>query len=414
MPQFNGQLRSNEIFAALYNMIISQQVFADNIAGTKSSLVDRARVDGSLYGDTKLYYATDVLKSAPWGNDAEAANLLNLYRPDAPDCQAIYIDQFRQICLTVDNYLSKRAWSTEGAFSEFNSVMLQWIRDTKRVYDSTTYNSFIGTNETDIGGQEIVIDVGAPPAVTDTVATEAYNRLVAQTIAARVSDLFVELEDVSRDFNDYGNLRSYNSESLIAVWNSVVVNRINKVDVPMIFNGLEIDKKGEYTLPARYFGTKNADAGTAPSPNTTVRSLIETDYGATHVFPGDLLPAGAEYTDNTTYTVDATIAFKIMHKRSVPYMSAFEVGTSFFNPKSLTETHYLTYGHNTLEHLKNYPFITVRLNQTGAAGVNTLSLNGEVQNDGAPSPKKARAKKVPTPEPVPTETDEAGAVEITE
>ena len=62
---FNGQLASNEIFAALYNMIISQQVFADNIADTKSTLVDMARVDGGLYGDTKLYYATDVLKSAP-------------------------------------------------------------------------------------------------------------------------------------------------------------------------------------------------------------------------------------------------------------------------------------------------------------------------------------------------------------
>lgn len=368
MPNFNGQLRSNEIFAALYNMIISQQVFSDNIYDTKSSLVDRARVDGSMYGDTKLYYSTDVLYSAPWGNDAEAANLLNLYRPDAPECQAIYIDQFRQICLTVDNYLTKRAWSTEGAFSEFNSVMLGWIRDTKRVYDSTLYNTYIGTAESDVGQQQIVVDVGAAPAATDKVETEAYNRLVAQTLAARVSDLFVELEDVSRDFNDYGNLRSYNSESLIAVWNSAIVNRINKVDVPMIFNGLEIDKKGEFTLPARYFGTINTAAGTAPAANTTIRSLIETDYGSepniTHVFPGDLIPNGAVYTANSTYTVDPTIAFKIMHKRSVPYMSAFEVGTSFFNPKSLTETHYLTFGHNTLEYLKNYPMITVRLNQT--------------------------------------------------
>jgi hypothetical protein len=41
-------------------------------------------------------------------------------------------------------------------------------------------------------------------------------------------------------------------------------------------------------------------------------------------------------------------------------MSAFEVGTSFFNPKSLTENHYLTFGHNTIEYLENYPFITVK------------------------------------------------------
>ena len=107
MATFNGTLRSNEIFSALYNMIISQEVFADNIKG--SDLVDQARVDGGLYGDTKLYYSTDALASAAWGNDAEAANLLDIARPEAPKCQAIVLDVFRQISLTVDNYLSKRA-----------------------------------------------------------------------------------------------------------------------------------------------------------------------------------------------------------------------------------------------------------------------------------------------------------------
>lgn len=365
MATFNGQLRSNEIFAALYNMIISQQIFADNIYDTKASLVDMSRVDGSLYGDAKLYYSTDVLKSAPWGNDAEAANLLNLYRPDAPECQAIYIDQFRQICLTVDNYLSKRAWSTESAFSEFNSVMLGWIRDTKRVYDSTLFNSYIGTAESSVGGQEVTINVDAAPTTPSEI--ESYNRIVAQTIATEMADLMVDLEDVTRNFNDYGNLRSYNSDSLIAVWNSDWVNKITRLDLPTIFHkdSATSDKFGEYTLPGRYFGTTNADAGTVGATNDTIRSLIETDYevdGKTiHVFPGDLLPANAAYKANETYTVDPTIAFKIMHKKSVPYMSAFEVGTSFFNPKSLTETHYLTYGHNTLEYLKNYPFITVRV-----------------------------------------------------
>ena len=124
VTNFNGQLRANEIYSAIFNAIISQTVFADNIAGTKSALVDRARVDGSMYGDTKLYYATDVLKSTAWGNDAEAENLLKLHRPKAPDCQKITLDVFRKIALTVDNYLSKRAWGTEGAFSDFNSVML--------------------------------------------------------------------------------------------------------------------------------------------------------------------------------------------------------------------------------------------------------------------------------------------------
>ena len=356
MANFNGQLRSNEIFAALYNMIISQEVFADNIYDTKASLVDMSRVDGGLYGDTKLYYATDVLSSAPWGNDAEAANLLKLYRPKAPEVQAIHLDIFRQISLTVDDYLSKRAWSTEGAFSSFNSVMLGWIRDTKRVYDSTLFNAYVGTAESDVGKQDITITL---PTVADN--PEAQARMQAGAIAAKMADLLVELEDVTRDYNDYGNLRSYSGDSLIAVWNSEKLNEIKKIDLPTIFHkdGL-IDKMGEYTLPARYFGKVNASAGTTTATNTTVRSLVEKDFGTKHCFPGDLLPNSQAYGANETYTQDDTILFKIMHKRSVPYMSAFEVGTSFFNPKSLTENHYLTWGHNTLEYLKNYPFITVR------------------------------------------------------
>ena len=50
MPVAGLRLNQNEIFAALANMIISQQVFADNIKGTNSKLVDAARVDGSMYG----------------------------------------------------------------------------------------------------------------------------------------------------------------------------------------------------------------------------------------------------------------------------------------------------------------------------------------------------------------------------
>ena len=60
---FLGQLNSNEITGAIFNMIISQEVYADNLKGTKSELVDHFKVDGSLYGDTKLYYSSDVLKS---------------------------------------------------------------------------------------------------------------------------------------------------------------------------------------------------------------------------------------------------------------------------------------------------------------------------------------------------------------
>lgn len=358
MPNFNGQLRQNEIFGALFNMIISQQVFADNIADTNSSLADMSRVDGSLYGDTKLYYATDVLKSVPWGKDAEATNLLQLHRPEAPDIQAITIDTFRMIPLTVDNYLSKRAFSTEGAFAQFNSVMLGWIRDTKKIYDSTLFNSYVGTAKSLEAETDQNITITLPVEENDAEAT---NRLQAQTIATKLADLLVNLKDVSRDYNDFKNLRSFNIDDLVVVWNSEWVNKIRKFDLPTIFHKENlIDKFEEYTLPARYFGNVNTVSGVTSSANITVRSLIEKDYGDVHLFPGDLLPGETAYEAYETYGQDPTIIFKIMHKNSVPFMTAFETGTSFFNPRSLTETHYLIWGYNTLEYLKNYPFITAK------------------------------------------------------
>lgn len=369
---FTGTLNQNEIFGALYNMIISQQVFADNIYDTKSTLADMSRVDGTLYGDTKLYYSTDVLKSFEWTNDAEAQNLLKLHRPEAPEVQAITIDKFRMIPITVDNYLTKRAFSTEGAFSAFNNQMLGWMRDTKKVYDSTLFNSFVGTHSTNTGKQDVSIALSTEPTDATQVNIEAYNRIVAQTIAQAMADLLVDIEDVSRDYNDYGNLRSYNPNDLVFVWNSAWVNKIKKLDLPMIFNkdGL-LDKFAQHTLPARYFGNVNTSGGTTGATNTTIRSLIEKDYNsvepsasgydaAKHIFPGDLLPNNTAYEANETYTEDGNIIFKVYHKNSIPFMTAFETGTEFFNPRSLTSTHYLIWGYNTLESLKNYPFITAK------------------------------------------------------
>lgn len=397
MPAFSGQLNANEIFAALYNMIISQEVGADNIAGTFGSLADKSRVDGGLYGDTKLYYDTDVLKSHAWLGDSEAANLLAVNRPKDPETQAVVLNVFRQIDVTIDNYLTKRAWISADSFQSFNDITLGWIRNTKRVYDSTLFNSYVGTAVSAANKATIVV---TPTVGTDTTSAdlEGAARIEAGAIAQALEDAFVEMKDVSRDYNDYKHLKSFNLEDLVVVWNSKWVNKIKKIDLPTMFHkdGL-IDKFEEEILPARYFGvvltatnisTYSASTPAAGKPidsddgsyvpgtnhaNGCVRSLIEAEVTVSatkyHVFPGDEIPAGATVGASSTnflygevYIEDAKIICKVMHKRSVPFMSAFEVGTSFFNPRSLTENHYLTYGHNTLEYLKRYPFITFKHN----------------------------------------------------
>ena len=374
-------LNSNEIFGSIANMIISQEVFADNL-GKHQTLVDKARVDGSLFGDKKLYYATDVLKSHAWGADNEAANLLALDRPEDPRVQDITLDVFRQIRLTVDNYLSKRAWADEGAFSSFNSVMLGWMRETKRVYDGTLYNVFIGTTESTVGEQSQSVDLGTGSGhPLYNLSGVEKEQMEAMLIAQKLADLMVAMGDYSRDFNDYEFLRSYAEEQIKVIWNAKYVNKIRKVDLPTIFHkeGL-MDKFEEEVLPARYFGHAVAAAdkgegkvigadGAYDPTKGCVRAKIEKDVVisdvAYHVFPGDEIPAastvksGGIFEEAEVYVEEAAIICKILVKLP-PYMSAFEVGTSFFNPRSLTENHYLTFGHNTLEKLDNYPFITVR------------------------------------------------------
>ena len=373
-------LNVNEIFSSLNNMIISQVVFPGNIKGVASSLVDKARVEGSLYGDTKLYISTDALESHEWGGDAEAANLLALDRPKDPEVQAIVLNKFRQIRVTTDDILSKRAFMTENVFSEFTGVLLAWLRDTKRVYDGTLYAVYFGSTETNKGKQIQEIDLrsassGQPLYGLSGIEKE---RMEAMLIAQGMADLMVEMKDVSRDFNDYGQLRSYADEEIKIVWNSKFVNKIRKVDLPTIFHKDNlIEKFEEDVLPSRYFGRPVAESdigsgkiigsdGAYDSSKGTLRAKEEFTYNEKHYFPGDALATSGTYVAvvggldaSQVYIETSDVICKIVTEFP-PFMSAFSIGSEFYNPRSHTRNHYLTFGFNTLQYLKGKPFITVK------------------------------------------------------
>lgn len=377
-------LNANEIFTTCYNMIISQRVYSDNIKGTYGDLVDKFRVDGSLYGDTKLYYATDVLESTDFLNDSEAGNLLALNRPDDPKVQYVTIDQFRKVWVTIDNYLSKRFWANEGSFSEFNSVTIGWLAETKRVYESRLINTFVGTavSAATKGTITVNLDSASNGDPLYGLTGEEYNRVEAGLIAQDIAGLLVDLKDTTTDFNDYGFLRSYSADDLLFVWNSKWVNKIKKLDLPTMFHkdGL-MDKMDEYILPARYFGHlvgasdkgsgKVIDAsGVYDNTKGTLRSLVEKTYTVSsvdyHVFPGDALINGAtvkasgNFEEAEVYVEDASIICKAIHRDAIPFMGAFTTNTVFWNPRSLTENHYLIWGYSKPCYLYNRPFLTIK------------------------------------------------------
>ena len=292
---FNGQLNSNSIFTAIFNMIISQQVFGDNIKGTYDELVNSARVEGTLYGDTKLYYSSDILKSRKWLADEEASNLLVVNRPADPKCQAITLDVFRQIDISLDNYTSKQAFSDEGTFSTFNSIVLGWIRETKKVYDTTIYNTFIGTTESPVQGK-YEIDLTSR---TSGLTGLELKRMEGLTIAESLANLLDDMKDITRTYNDYNFLRSYNESDLVFVISTKFANEITKLDIPTIFHkdGIDITKMCK-KIPSRYFGrpVETSDMGSGKIIGTdgtydntkgTLRALTELEYAGKHYFAGD-------------------------------------------------------------------------------------------------------------------------------
>jgi len=364
---FNGQLNTNELYNAIFNMIISQRIFDTPVA--EPSLANRLKVDGTLYGDTKTYYSMDIGACYDWGNDAEAPKLLELNRNNTQQVQKITLDRFKQANITVDNYLSKRAWGSEGVFGQFNGVLTASIGQVKKVFENGYINTFIGTNRSDKALCNIEVDRSDIVVPTTTVEMEATARISGQRISKAIADLFVQLRDNSRDFNEYGFLRAYDPAELLVVWNAEAKNTITHLDLPMIFNNGTVQPIAGMEMPSKYFGDAIKVAGTSTGVQRAIKERIYyTDaingtIAPMYIRGGELLPTGYKYDVDEAYTPDPTVVAKIISVEGNPFMSSMEVGTAFFNARSLTENHYLTWGFNTMQNLKEKPLITINLGE---------------------------------------------------
>lgn len=355
-------LNQNEIVSSLSNMIISAQSFGFKPKGDMFKFVERASVDGSLYGDTKLYRSADVIHSKAWANDAEASNLLQTHRQTFKE-QKITLNQFRQAVITTDNVLSKRAYLNEGEFGEAIGILNANLTNCKKIHNATTYNAFIGTAKSSEQGTSGVVTLDISTDIAG-LSGEELNRVSGQALSQKFADLLDDITDLSTDYNDYGQYRTYDKSDLVVVWNKKAINKITKLDLPTIYHDSKVFDGFADTMKDRFFGDINVAA--TLGDGETVRSLIEqkitgSDSKTYEVFAGDLIPTVCTAPAGTSYTVNTAIIAKIMHKDSVPFMSAFSIGSNFFNAASLTENKYLTWGYNELDYLKEYPFIEVQV-----------------------------------------------------
>lgn len=372
---FNGHLNPSEVFGSIFNMIINQVVKTPELADNYN-FVEKFRTEGSLYGDTVLFYDQNVLSTRPWLGDGEAQNLLAIERPEDPKCQAVTLNKFRICKTSLDSYLTKRAWSTESAFTQFNDIVMSMVSATKKLYEVTLINAYLGTVEGNATKSELEVPLGA----NITATGEEKNRLEAQTIAQYIADLIVDMKDYSGDYNDYGFMRAYNENDLMVVWNSKYVNKINKLDLPTIFNkaGL-MDKFEQNILPAKYFGdivgstslptglTLGTDGLVAIGSSyagAPIRTMEEDTFTSGHKFAGEALAAGDKFVPGKVYIENEDIICKVITKDTIKYMAAFETATEFFNPQALVTSKMLVWGFSEPTRLLGQPCVTVKADNT--------------------------------------------------
>ena len=348
---FSGTLNTNAIQSALYNMIISQDVIGGSIRNNYN-LVDKAKNEAGLYGDTKLYIDTPTLTPYNWVQDSsDAVNLLKLHRPAAPKTQPLTINVFKQVALTKDNYLSKQAFLDASTFVGYQSILESRLIKTKEVYLNKTYNTFIGTT------------IGTNSSNTETkldITVNANGNSAGENIALEISNFIDKLKDYSKAYTHNGFERAFGEDEIIIVWNNEWLNAVKKIDLPSIFHDEALQKvfTGE-KLPARYFGAANNHTTSVSGDRATHDLYItELDSSITYVAAGDAIPASKTITAGDAYTVNADIICKIYTKLP-PLLEAFTVGTDFFNAKNLSTNMYLTFGHSTLEPLASEACITV-------------------------------------------------------
>lgn len=387
---FSGQLNSNEVYSTIMNMIIGQIVMDEDAATKYDDFEGIFAIDGSQYGDTKLFYDCDEEDTYPWAGDNDL-NVLQTHRPDDPVCQEVVLNQFRQTAITTDEYLSKRGWSDEAAFGQMQALFLKRVNEARKDHMAKLLNCYVGTvtGNQNINGITITFESGAT-AASDK---EAENRINAGKVATEMANLFDVMEDSSRDYNEYKFYRSFSRDNLVVVFNSKYANEIRLMDLPTIFHKDSLDPKDTKRLPGKYFGNvldatrlaaisastpttvkpvdSDTDAYSPVNGNTVVlRSCYEKTLtiggSKVHVHSGDELPVGAtikaggDFEIAEVYEEDPKVICKIIGRKAIPFMKGFAVATEFWNPKALNTNRYYTWGYSELTHLKGLPIVAIK------------------------------------------------------
>lgn len=370
---FDGTLNSNEIYNALFNVKILFQKFAPNTVRRDEivSLLDKAV---GMYGDTGIMQGMDIQGTYEFTMDAEAPKLLAINRNKTQKVEKFSISNWRQTDVTNDAYISKRAFLDEGSFAMFNGYLVSTLSKAMDAFESGFVKSSLGTYTSE--NENTTISVKMPASD----GTEATERLRASAIRKAILDLQDDLKDNQRKYNGYNFYSSYDWSDFTPVFSSKYVNEVNAQALYSTFNPEYLKSaNGSRKWTPKWFGSVNAESSTTDPNNTTIYSLVEQNSDGTtnfpltaeqiqagvyRIFPGDLLPGNFDYNSNESYTRDDKVIAKVFAPEYVYYMTGYEQGESFYNPRSATTNHYQRKGYSPVQVSRFAPFITlIEVNQ---------------------------------------------------
>lgn len=367
-PAFTGALNTNEIYNALYNVRILFQKLAPQTVKRDEivSLIDKAT---GMYGDTGLVQGMDIQGTYDFGMDAEAPKLLAINRNKTQKVEKFVINKWRQTDVTNDAYISKRAFLDEGTFAMFNGYIVGTLSKAMDAFESGFVKTGLGTYVSPVAACNITVKM---PAADGTEATE---RIRAARIRKKILDIKADMKDNQRKYNGYNFYASYDWDEFTPIFSTEYSNEVNALALYSTFNPefIRSATEGRQWTP-KWFGSVATAAGKTTATNSTIYSMIEQNSDGTtnfpltqdqltagtyRIFPGDLLPNSFDYKANEAYTVNTKVIAKIFAPEYVYYMTGYEQGESFYNPRSATTNHYLRKGFSDVQVSKFKPFITL-------------------------------------------------------
>lgn len=368
-PQFNGVMNSNEIYNAMYNVRILFMKLAPQIV-KRDEIVSLLDKSVGYYGDSGLVFGCDIQGTYDFGMDAEAPKLLAINRNKTQKVERYVINKWRQTDVTNDAYISKRGFLDEGSFAMFNGYLVGTLSQAMDAFESGFVKASVGTFTSENDATTIYVKM---PAIDGTEATE---RIRSAAIRKAVLDLEDDLKDNQRKYNNYGFYASYEWSDFTPVFNSKYVNETNAQALYSTFNPQYLETaNGFRKWTPKWFGNVNTEEGTTGADNKTIYSLVECNSDGTtnfpltaeqhqagvyRIFPGDLLPGNFDYNSNESYTKDETVIGKVFAPEYVMYMTGYQQGESFYNPRSATTNHYLRKGFSDVQVSGFRPFITIK------------------------------------------------------